>query len=142
MKPYSILLVLFVAISSCAQNNNSTPTTEPVSTSETKPVPQQGVVNLSQADFKKSFEGKDGLQIVDVRTPGEIAGGKIGEALELDINDPKFVEKIDALNLDKSKPVVVYCAAGGRSAKASQIFLVQGFTTIYNLIGGYNAYKL
>ncbi len=138
MKIYTFLILSSIALSSCAQNGN---TNEPVKASETTAAPPKGVLNLSQADFKKSFEGKDGLQIVDVRTPGEIAGGKIGDAKELDFFDPKFADKIATLDLDKSKPIVVYCAVGGRSSKAAQIFLNQGFTTVYNLVGGYGNYK-
>ena len=39
--------------------------------------------------------------------------------------------------LDKSKPVLLYCSAGGRSAKASKIFDSLGFKEIYDLKGGY-----
>jgi thioredoxin len=44
--------------------------------------------------------------------------------------------------LDKSKPVLVYCASGGRSSKAAQWLAQNGFTTIENLKGGFTQWKL
>lgn len=144
MKIYTFLLISAAALSSCAQNASVETSELSQNTEPTETALQQTktVQNLSQTDFKKSFEGKEGVQVVDVRTPGEIAGGKIANAKELDYFDPEFAAKIANLKLDKSKPVVVYCAVGGRSSKAAQAFLSQGFTNVYNLIGGYNAYKM
>ncbi len=42
--------------------------------------------------------------------------------------------------LDKTKPVYVYCKAGGRSGKATKQMKKMGFTTVYNLIGGIGAW--
>ena len=42
--------------------------------------------------------------------------------------------------LDKKKPVYVYCAVGGRSAKASKVLQESGFKTVYNLLGGFNGW--
>ncbi|MEZ4900830.1 MAG: rhodanese-like domain-containing protein [Spirosomataceae bacterium] len=47
--------------------------------------------------------------------------------------DADFKQQVE--KLDKNKPVFVYCAAGGRSTKASQILKEAGFKTIYNLQG-------
>lgn len=77
-------------------------------------------------------------QVLDVRTPAEIEQGKIGEALEINFRDANFNEQLNAL--DRKKPVLVYCAAGGRSAKAATILSKMGFTKIYELEGGYNAW--
>ncbi len=48
--------------------------------------------------------------------------------------DADFKQQVE--KLDKNKPVFVYCAVGGRSAKASQILKESGFKVIYNLQGG------
>ncbi|MEQ8473785.1 MAG: rhodanese-like domain-containing protein [Marinoscillum sp.] len=78
------------------------------------------------------------LQLIDVRTPEEVAVGVIEGAKHIDIYDPEFVSKID--QLDKSRPVAVYCAAGGRSAKASDQFKKLGFMQVYDLSGGYRGW--
>ena len=82
---------------------------------------------------------KENTVILDVRTPGEIAEGKIENALEIDILEPGFEDKIKAL--DKDKTYLVYCKAGGRSAKACNLMLEQEFPNLYNLEGGYTAWS-
>ncbi len=132
MKYLSSLILFITLVSvSCAQN---TSTSEEAKT-------KASVKTLSQADFKKTFENKENLQLLDVRTPQEIAQGKISGADELDIYDPQFTSKISTLNYDKSQPVIVYCKAGGRSAQAAQILIDHGFEKVYNLEGGYSNYK-
>lgn len=78
------------------------------------------------------------LQLIDVRTPEEVAGGYIAGAQHIDIYDPKFIEKMS--KLDKEKPVAVYCAAGGRSASAGKKLQELGFKEIYDLAGGYRGW--
>ena len=64
--------------------------------------------------------GKD-VQLVDVRTSQEFNAGHIDDAINIDISDPEtFTEKVE--NLDKEKPIYIYCQMGGRSKKASQKF--------------------
>ncbi len=78
------------------------------------------------------------IVLLDVRTPEEIALGKIGDAVEIDITSPDFNEKVAAL--DKSKEYIVYCAAGGRSAKAVHMMKELGFDKTYNLKAGYTGW--
>jgi rhodanese-related sulfurtransferase len=82
---------------------------------------------------------KGDLQLVDVRTPEEVAEGKIEGAQNIDFRDPKFKEEISTL--DKNKPVVVYCGAGGRSGKTSALLQELGFKEIYDLSGGFTQWK-
>lgn len=99
------------------------------------------VKNLSQKEFKSTFEKQKTVQLLDVRTAKEIAQGKIINAAEMDYFDPEFKAKVEKMNFDKSKPMIVYCASGGRSSKAADILVELGFKNVYNLEGGYNAYK-
>jgi hypothetical protein len=79
-------------------------------------------------------------QIVDVRTSKEVAQGKIQGSVNIDYFSPTFVAS--ALNkLDKTKPVLVYCAAGGRSASAAKDLKKAGFKKVYDLEGGYDSWK-
>ncbi|XOV68002.1 MAG: rhodanese-like domain-containing protein [Fluviicola sp.] len=95
------------------------------------------VTLVDKTAFKKLME-KEGAQLVDVRTPGEIANGKIDEAIEMNFQDTDFKKQLATLN--KEEPVLVYCASGGRSARAVQVLLDLGFTEIHELKGGYNAW--
>lgn len=78
-------------------------------------------------------------QLIDVRTPAEFAGGHVANAVNMDVNGSDFSTRIT--QLDKTKPVVVYCLSGGRSSDASEQLLKAGFTTVYNFEGGMLAWR-
>ena len=73
--------------------------------------------------------------VLEVRTPAETAGGMIAGAIEIDINDPAFADKVG--ELDKDKTYLVYCRSGRRSARACETMAGLGFGDLYNLAGGY-----
>jgi rhodanese-related sulfurtransferase len=77
--------------------------------------------------------------ILDVRTPDEFAAGHIEGAVNIDWYNPQFKAEIAAL--DKSKPVFVYCAVGGRSGQAKKLLNSEGFKEVHNLNGGIEAWK-
>lgn len=92
---------------------------------------------LAVSDFKKAID-KKGVQLVDVRTPGEFSQGHIEGAANIDVEAAGFKEAV--AGLDKNKPVAVYCRRGGRSHNASLILKEMGFKKIYDLKGGYTAW--
>ncbi|AEI49899.1 rhodanese-like domain-containing protein [Runella slithyformis] len=78
--------------------------------------------------------------VVDVRTSPELVAGVISQAaIHMDYNGPDFEKQID--KLDKNKPVLLYCATGGRSARAGTLLLKKGFKKVYNLDGGLNGWR-
>ena len=99
---------------------------------------QAQVTNLASDEFEKGI-AQANIQVLDVRTAGEYGNGHIKDALLADWNNPtQFTERTAAL--DKSKPVYVYCQAGGRSAAASAKLQTEGYT-VYNLTGGMTAWR-
>ncbi|MEO9076560.1 MAG: rhodanese-like domain-containing protein [Gelidibacter sp.] len=76
----------------------------------------------------------EGVQLVDVRTANERVDGFIKNSQNIDFNSPTFDE--DILKLDKTKPVILYCRSGGRSAKCAQKLKDAGFIKIYDVKGG------
>lgn len=73
-------------------------------------------------------------QIVDVREPGEFIGplGHIRDARLFPLGElPKRMNE-----LDRSRPVVVVCRSGTRSAQAALQLGKAGFTQVANLAGG------
>jgi rhodanese-related sulfurtransferase len=74
------------------------------------------------------------VQVVDIRTPRETDRGIIKGSKVIDFYSPDFMKQIE--ELDKEKPVVLYCAVGGRSAKASRQLLKAGFSQVYDLKDG------
>lgn len=75
------------------------------------------------------------IQLLDVRTAGEYANGHLSHATNIDVRDEAFMEKLK--QLDPTKPVLVYCLAGSRSAKAASLMANAGFKNIYDMQGGF-----
>jgi rhodanese-related sulfurtransferase len=48
---------------------------------------------------------------------------------------------LDQLPTDKNTPIAVYCRSGSMSREASQKLIDLGYTQVYDLVGGINAYK-
>lgn len=79
------------------------------------------------------------LQVVDLRTPAEIAEtGAIPGAEFIDMMSSNFEDKIG--QLDKKRPVLLYCASGMRSAKAAELLHKQKFMMVYELSPGMNGW--
>lgn len=90
-------------------------------------------------EFQKMIQ-KKGAQLIDVRTPSEYEKGHLKDALLINYMADDFKAKAFE-GLDTSKPVFIYCASGGRSAKSAKMYTEAGFTKVYNLLGGFNAWK-
>jgi phage shock protein E len=73
-----------------------------------------------------------GAAIIDVRSPDEFSEGAYPGAKNIPVNSlPNRLAEVGP----KDKPVVVYCASGGRSAVAQQILKATGFTDVTNAGG-------
>ena len=105
-----------------------------VTTTKEDSTVQMDVQDVDVLQFQQLMEKENSI-LLDVRTPKEIAAGKIEGALEIDVLAPDFMEKIK--QLDQEATYLVYCKAGGRSAKACTIMKGQGFKKLHNLKGGY-----
>ena len=93
---------------------------------------------LDAAKFEQTINNA-GAQLVDVRTPGEYSSGHIEKAINADIYSDAFRQRM--AQLDKNKPVLVYCATGIRSSNAARQLKQAGFTQVYDLRGGFNAWR-
>jgi len=75
---------------------------------------------------------QSGAAIIDVRTPEEYREGAYPGARNIPLNVlPAKLAEVGP----KDKPVVVYCASGGRSAAARGVLLSSGFTDVTNAGG-------
>lgn len=97
------------------------------------------ITELSVAQAKTLIKNTKDLIILDVRTPEETAQGIIKGAVIIDIARNDFKTKVS--KLDKTKPILVYCKAGGRSSTATEIMEELGFKKLYNLTDGYDEWK-
>lgn len=91
---------------------------------------------LSATAFGERAAAVAGLQVVDVRNPGEAAAGMIPGAVNIPVGQlPGRVGE-----LDPAAPTVVYCAGGYRSSVAASVLRRNGFTDVSDILGGYNAW--
>ena len=91
---------------------------------------------LTVPEFERRRADVDGLQLVDIRNPGEIAIGTIAGAVELPVG--QLPGRVD--ELDRDAPTVVFCAGGYRSSVAASVLRQAGFTDVSDLLGGYGAW--
>jgi monothiol glutaredoxin len=77
-------------------------------------------------------EGK--VQLFDVRTDAERLIARIPAARPFDLEG--------LLTLDRSTPVAFMCHKGGRSESSASRAIKEGFRTVYNLVGGIDAWSL
>ncbi len=97
-----------------------------------------GAQELSPRDFSDRLSKTQGALLLDVRSPEEYAEGHLKNALNINRNDERFETTCD--KLDKKKTVFVYCLKGGRSASAAAYLRQSGFTHVYELQGGIEAW--
>jgi rhodanese-related sulfurtransferase len=122
-KLLSLLIVLLFSIFSFAQDKKA---------ADEKDI-------LTPKDFQSKLLATPNAVLLDVRTPEEVSQGKIQGSVNIDFNNTDY--KKDMESLDKDKTYFVYCAKGGRSSKAYAIMKSSGFKNVYDLEGGYSAWK-
>jgi rhodanese-related sulfurtransferase len=98
------------------------------------------VSGVEQADTLKATRlYNDDALILDVREDKEYAAGHIPRAKHIPLGQlPKRIGELDKY---KSKPILVTCRSGNRSAHACRILRKAGFETVYNQAGGIMAWE-
>lgn len=92
-------------------------------------------IKVAQADkLIREHEGKGDLVLLDVRKPGEFAGGHIKGAINIDFWSKGFVDSVS--KIDKKQVYLVYCTSGVRSGGAMKKMRNLGFEKIYNMKSG------
>jgi hydroxyacylglutathione hydrolase len=80
--------------------------------------------------------GRNGLQVVDVRSPEEWTGGHLPGAIHIPL--AQLPDRIG--ELDVAASIVVHCRGGGRSSIATSFLKSQGAADVSNLAGGFDAW--
>jgi rhodanese-related sulfurtransferase len=76
---------------------------------------------VSREEAQKLLD--DGAQLIDVRSDHEWEAGRIGGAKHIPL--PELAERTG--EIDKGRPVVVYCRGGNRSSMATQALADAGY---------------
>ncbi|MBK8164992.1 MAG: rhodanese-like domain-containing protein [bacterium] len=77
--------------------------------------------------------------VLDVRTPGEFAGGHLEGALLVPIQ--QMQARLGELAAHRDGPVFIYCQTGNRSTVAAKLLIDAGFTNVMNLRRGIVEWK-
>ena len=92
---------------------------------------------VQSIDWDKAIEmNANGAIYVDVRNPPELNEGFAPHAVNISLSELKqrFGE------LPKDKDLLIYCRSGRRSEIATKFLMDQGYTRVYNVLGGFLAY--
>ena len=91
---------------------------------------------LTVREFEQRRHELDGVQIVDIRNPGEVALGAVPDSVTIPVGQlPARLGE-----LDPAAPTVVYCAGGYRSSVAASLLRTHGFADVSDLLGGFGAW--
>jgi sulfur-carrier protein adenylyltransferase/sulfurtransferase len=100
---------------------------------------KQSVKTVQLAEVKRRLEAKEPMTLVDVREKDEFRAGFIPGAISM----PRaFIEQqFEAKLPDKNAPIVLYCAAGTRSAFAAKTLVELGYTKVESANPGFVRWK-
>lgn len=93
--------------------------------------------NFSPDEFQEAMAKWPEAVVIDCRTAGEFNSGHLEGAQNIDYLDYDFLDKIEAL--DSEKTYLVYCRTGRRSVRTCMLLKNSGIEKAYNLDGGLTA---
>jgi rhodanese-related sulfurtransferase len=99
------------------------------------PIPE-----ISVADLQRRLAAPQPPRLIDVREPAEFEIARLpgAELLPLSQWPALAAEKLT----DPAQPLILHCHHGGRSGRATDFLLRNGFTDVTNLAGGIDAWSL
>ncbi|MDX6748551.1 rhodanese-like domain-containing protein [Geminicoccaceae bacterium 1502E] len=90
-------------------------------------------------DEGRRLMAEENALVVDVRDAPELQAGKVPGAVHVSRGMLEFRADPETpyhdKNFEKQRPVILYCASGGRSALAGKVLKDFGYQKVYNLGG-------
>ena len=110
---------------------------EPTPEPRGQPVAAEGgeYRDIMVPELQAMLENKD-FPLINVHVP--FAGDL--PATDASIRYDEITSHLDQLPADKGAPIVLYCRTGPMSARAARDLVGLGYTNVYNLVGGFNAW--
>lgn len=97
------------------------------------------IEEISAQQLKQRLDNGEDLGLVDIRERDEFVQGHLPEARFIPRGHLEL--QIEQYQADRSKPLVLYCAGGVRSALAARNLQEMGYEKVISLIGGFNGWK-
>lgn len=100
----------------------------------------KGEITLLQpADVKGKLDRQEDFILIDCRESEEFQGGRLPKAVFI----PRGVLEmtVERQFRDRDKPIILYCAGGGRSAMAAQSLKQMGYSDVASMEGGFGGWK-
>src|SRR6266576_1831593 len=98
---------------------------------------EQAVPAISVHELKRKTDAREAFELIDVREPFEYEIARIDGAKLIPLAE--IGERTD--ELQREQPIVVHFHSGKRSAQAVRLLQQRGFSNVYNLEGGIDAWS-
>jgi rhodanese-related sulfurtransferase len=96
------------------------------------------VPEIGPAELAARLEAEPRPQLVDVRSAAEFAAGHVRGAVSAPLH--RLPRRLDALALDRGRPVVAICLTAHRSIPAVRLLRARGYDAV-QLAGGMAAWR-
>jgi sulfur-carrier protein adenylyltransferase/sulfurtransferase len=97
----------------------------------------EAIPAMSARELKQKMDAREAFELIDVREPFEYEIARIDGSKLIPLGE--IAERTD--ELQRELTIVVHCHSGGRSAEAVRLLQQRGFTNVYNLVGGIDAWS-
>ena len=94
------------------------------------------VRQMSVRELSQLVESGERFELLDVRTPEERSMAAIPGAVLLNESEAARIE-----SLPRDTKLVLHCHHGGRSQQAAEQFVALGFSQVWNVVGGIDAWS-
>jgi len=106
-------------------------------------IPNQSLGEISVQELASYLVNSlEGLQLVDVREPEEIAIVQLAGFQNFPLSEFNSWSEDIKNRLNPDAETLVLCHHGVRSAQMCQWLISQGFTNVKNIVGGIDAYSI
>ena len=92
---------------------------------------------VSVQELKRKMDAREVFQLIDVREAFEYEIARIDGATLIPLGE--IAERTD--ELERDQPILVHCHSGQRSAQAVRLLQQRGFSNVYNVEGGIDAWS-